>query len=178
MMSHDDVTMVALSDGRFTVEESGKIWRCATVTRSGSVKMIEPRRADFLHAGNRYLKVRIGRGRNVAAHRMVWLALRGSIPSGMEINHKDFNRSNNCIDNLELLTHKENVIHAVGVARRGGVHSKSNLTDADVIDIRRRVLAGEAPLLVARRYSMSRSAVYHIVKRRVWTHLASQEQTS
>lgn len=30
------------------------------------------------------------------------------IPNGFEINHKDHNKNNNCLDNLEIITHSEN----------------------------------------------------------------------
>lgn len=41
-------------------------------------------------------------------HRVIWVWLNGAIPEGMVINHKDYNRSNNAIDNLELMTQKQN----------------------------------------------------------------------
>jgi hypothetical protein len=34
-------------------------------------------------------------------HRLVWLAFRGPIPQGMEINHRDLNRANPNLKNLE-----------------------------------------------------------------------------
>lgn len=42
-------------------------------------------------------------------HRCVWTWFNGEIPDGMVINHKDFDRSNNRIENLEVVTHKENM---------------------------------------------------------------------
>jgi hypothetical protein len=45
-------------------------------------------------------------------HRIVWEAFYGEIPGRLEINHKNLNRSDNRLDNLELLTHKENLSHA------------------------------------------------------------------
>lgn len=41
-------------------------------------------------------------------HRVIWVWNNGAIPKGLVINHKDFNRANNAIDNLELMTQKEN----------------------------------------------------------------------
>lgn len=41
-------------------------------------------------------------------HRVVWVWHNGAIPSGLVINHKDYNRTNNDITNLELMTQKEN----------------------------------------------------------------------
>ena len=45
-------------------------------------------------------------------HRFVYECIKGDIPSGMEINHIDSNRQNNCIKNLELMTRSENAKHA------------------------------------------------------------------
>ena len=42
-------------------------------------------------------------------HRVIWVWNNGAIPNGLVINHKDFNRANNDINNLELVTQKENV---------------------------------------------------------------------
>lgn len=45
-------------------------------------------------------------------HRVVWEAFNGPIPGRLEVNHKNLNRSDNRLENLELLTHRENVQHA------------------------------------------------------------------
>lgn len=48
---------------------------------------------------------------HMQVHRLVWLAYKGPIPEGVEVNHKDFNRRNPSLDNLELLTPQENRAH-------------------------------------------------------------------
>ena len=48
-------------------------------------------------------------------HRCVWVWLNGAIPDGYEINHIDAERGNNRIENLELVTHSENMRHAVKI---------------------------------------------------------------
>ena len=52
--------------------------------------------------------VRIG-GLNVSLHRMIWVAFFGNIPKGLVLDHIDGDRSNNRLDNLQLLTHRQNV---------------------------------------------------------------------
>lgn len=42
-------------------------------------------------------------------HRVIWIAVNGDIPEGLEVNHIDENKSNNSINNLNLLTRKENI---------------------------------------------------------------------
>lgn len=47
-------------------------------------------------------------GRKHMAHRVIWEILRGSIPDGMQIDHKDGDPRNNRIDNLRLATPAQN----------------------------------------------------------------------
>jgi len=42
-------------------------------------------------------------------HRTVWESVYGSIPKGFDIHHKDFDKSNNSIDNLEMLSTKDHL---------------------------------------------------------------------
>lgn len=50
-----------------------------------------------------------GKSKTFQVHRLVWLAFKGEIPEGYEINHIDEDASNPCLDNLNLLTHTENI---------------------------------------------------------------------
>ena len=45
-------------------------------------------------------------------HRFIYECIKGDIPNGLQINHIDSNRQNNCIDNLEVVTQSENMQHA------------------------------------------------------------------
>jgi hypothetical protein len=40
----------------------------------------------------------------IRAHRWVWISIHGKIPIGYHIHHKDENKSNNNIENLELIS--------------------------------------------------------------------------
>ena len=55
--------------------------------------------------------------KHMRVHRLVYMAHKGAIPEGMQINHKDENKANNCIDNLELMTNKENSSYGTRNAR-------------------------------------------------------------
>jgi hypothetical protein len=57
-------------------------------------------------SGNGYPTIFVN-GKNVLLHRYIWEKERGEIPDGYEIHHKDKNRSNYSVDNLELINIKD-----------------------------------------------------------------------
>lgn len=62
--------------------------------------------AGYKH-GSGYWVVRSG-GVKFYAHRLVWEIFNGEIEEGLEIDHKDGNKSNNSIGNLRKVTKKVN----------------------------------------------------------------------
>jgi len=85
-----------------------------SISEKGKVKNI---RQDKLRKFNKtkkgYLKVCIysdlGKMHNLPVHRLVWETYKGKI-KGI-INHKDLDKTNNHIDNLEDITVRENNLH-------------------------------------------------------------------
>ena len=49
-----------------------------------------------------------GVGKPFLIHRLVYSAFVGEIPEGLQVNHLDENKENNNLDNLNLMTSKEN----------------------------------------------------------------------
>ena len=54
-----------------------------------------------------YSKVMLNK-KQLNVHRVVWILLKGEIPEGFVINHIDCDKSNNHIENLEVVTQKQN----------------------------------------------------------------------
>lgn len=50
-------------------------------------------------------------------HRVVWYFCNGEFDLDLNVNHKDFDRTNNNIENLELVTQKENVNYSKNAGR-------------------------------------------------------------
>ena len=59
----------------------------------------------------------MGVKKHMKVHKLVYMAHVGVIPNGLQVNHKDENKTNNCIDNLELMTNKENCSYGTRNAR-------------------------------------------------------------
>lgn len=63
-----------------------------------------------------YMNVRLyknGVGKTVKVHRAVAMAFIDNNEKKPTVNHKDGNKTNNCVDNLEWFTHKEQTRHAI-----------------------------------------------------------------
>lgn len=56
-----------------------------------------------------------------AVHRLMWEAFNGPIPGRLEINHKNLDRTDNRLDNLELVTHQQNIQHAIDAYKSQGL---------------------------------------------------------
>lgn len=77
-------------------------------------------------AARGYVEVHNGKtGFNMRAHRMIWEAVHGPIPDGMQVNHINGIKTDNRIANLELMTPSENTSHAyrIGLACAKGARN-------------------------------------------------------
>lgn len=96
-------------EGFLEVREDGSVWRLKhQLGRPGFV----PKRVDH---GNRHKSVKIhwppGEIHSVPVQRLVWQVNKGDIPTGLTVNHKDGDPTNNRLDNLELATQAEQQRH-------------------------------------------------------------------
>jgi hypothetical protein len=66
----------------------------------------------------RFAACKNGKYTRISVHRALWEAFIGPIEGRLEINHKDLDRTNNKIDNLELLTHQQNIQHAQDIYKQ------------------------------------------------------------
>jgi hypothetical protein len=69
------------------------------------------------------------------AHRLVAEAFINNLDNKRTINHKDGNKLNNDISNLEWNTHKENIVHAFNSGIKNNEHFKKKIKDLYTGDI-------------------------------------------
>ena len=104
-------------------------------------------------------------------HHLVSEAFIGTIPFGKEVNHKDGNKENNLADNLEYVTHAENLGHAAaaGFMQKGINHYSATLTNNDAETVRDRLREGETGTALANELGVSIATISRIKnKKRRW----------
>ena len=74
--------------------------------KKGSTPWNKGKGKGWLDNGYRFFKIN---GKNIKEHHIIWIKFHGAIPQGCVIHHKDFDRLNNNIENLELMSRGEHV---------------------------------------------------------------------
>lgn len=94
------------------------------VSNLGRFKNSKGKIRKWDYSSKKYIVVRISNEHqsiNKSLHVLVIEAFISRPDYKCEVNHKDCNKSNNCLDNLEYVTHQENISHAVANGRMIGI---------------------------------------------------------
>lgn len=177
-------------EGVYEVSNVGDVRRCDGYhTRKRALK------AAPNHHG--YLNVSLSRnckGRTFFVHKLVCEAFIGPRPDGMTINHKNGQKGDNRLENLEYVTHAENMRHALRVldviqptrARgrkngsilkpeclaRGTEVATAKLTEMDVHQIRRMLASGMKQRDIAVKVGISQTQIWRVKVGLSWAHVA------
>lgn len=116
-----------------------------------------------------------GTQKHIYVHRLVALTFINNPENKPFVNHKDGNKLNNNVSNLEWVTRQENVDHAMEnnlVPAMVGVNNgRAILTEDQVIDIYSRLLNGEKSIDLAREFSVEKTTIGNIKRRKEWKHI-------
>lgn len=118
-----------------------------------------------------YPQIRL-RKHSLKVHRLLMISFYGD--SHLVVNHKDGNKQNNNINNLEYVTVGENTIHAFknGLRGVGSKHPMAKLKEEDILDIRRMFATGNFKKInIGIIYGIKCTSVSKIIYRKNWTHI-------
>lgn len=124
------------------------------------------------------LKTNEGKFITIKVHRIICKTFKGDL-KGMCVNHIDFNRTNNNIENLEWVTIQENNKHSLNNNNLfrgdslGEKHPKALLTEKQVLEIRKIYIPQKRGLRLelANKYKVSIATIKDVVSRRSWKHI-------
>lgn len=114
---------------------------------------------------------------SATVHRAVAAAFLGPCPDGIQIDHKDGDKTNNRPENLEYVSCAENIRRCWDNGQHGVEHCQgeannhAKLTEEDVRSIRAIYPAKNLTELAAM-FGVTKANVCQIVKRKTWKHVA------
>jgi hypothetical protein len=158
-------------EGWYEVSDHGRVRRVAGGSGALPGRVLIPQKA-----GADYRKVNLyrdGQKQQVGVHLVVAAAFIGPRPPNHECNHKDGNKTNNHLGNLEYVTSLENSRHAsrIGLLRTGELHQNAKLTAAQVAEIRQLYQPWTySTHRLAREFGVCAQTIYNIVHGRIWVN--------
>lgn len=162
-------------EGLYKVTDDGKVWS--------------------LHGKGRFLRTHLighgyettmlyksdGNPKKFLIHRLVAMSYIPNPKNLREVNHKNANRLDNRIENLEWVSSKENKQHAIKLGLyknlgiktpKGSKHPNSKLTEKDIRFIRKRYKIGEYNQVeLSNTFKVSQHLISLIVRGKVWCHV-------
>ncbi len=130
---------------------------------------------------NNYIKIQIncldGVTRWFYVHRLIAETFIPNPDNKKQVNHKDGNRRNNNLSNLEWVTQAENLAHASKILgrdiyfRKGEGHCNAKLNQTKADEIRKRYKNKEGSFRsLAKEYGVSHLVICKIMQDKIWRH--------
>ena len=161
-------------EGLYEVSSHGRIRRVSPTHLNRNVGgLLNPWSAADYHRVELCIE---GNNATFGVHQLVAEAFLGPCPPDREVNHKNGVKHDNRAENLEYLTHQENMAHAgqvLGVmGSRGTKNGRSKLTEGQVQEARDRHAGGESCPMIAKRFGVGRLAIQRVVNGKRWNHVS------
>lgn len=149
------------------------------ISQQGSIRNILSKRIKGQYVGGTgYYMISVSKknkSKPYRVHRLLAETFIENTENKPEVNHKDGNKLNNELSNLEWVTHKENMSHAfrIGLANNTGIkNGMSKLNEAKVRKIKKMLADGISQYKIAKKIGgISRSAIMNIKNRGQWSHV-------
>ncbi len=158
-------------DSKYSISNYGKIKSFYNSTGSKGINhILKPNKNSY-----GYLKVDLTKNKKSKTYYIHQLVaktfLRESYFEGAQINHKDGNKENNTIDNLEWCTQSQNIKHAydTGLMTVKKLNNKIKLSRSIAEAIRNEYKSNNISIrYLSSKYNVSNNCIYKIVKCITW----------
>lgn len=166
-------------EGNYSVSNLGRVrsnFRTVPGNMIGIRRPVKERILCFRTRSNGYLDLTLrinGKRYSLLVHRLMCETFYGIDPNKTYVNHKDGNKLNNALVNLEWCTPAENNRHALDTGLRkqnGSQSSLSKLTEADIpviLELKKTMSYREIGLM----YGVYKTAIFKVCKGESWKHV-------
>lgn len=166
-------------EGRYEVSDAGRVRSLdrMCVGRDGRSELHRGRVLKPQRLKNGYFEVSLmapGQKRHWTVHSVVAAAFLGPRPTGHDVLHRDGNRGNNTASNLTYGTRSDNLRDCYSY---GGRKGNGKLFRDDVLEIKRRLAAGDSCGAIAKDYGVNSAAIYHIRNGTAFSYINEEELT-
>jgi hypothetical protein len=164
---------IAGYEGLYCINKSGQVRSAKRNTSPGKI-------LKHLYDSSGYAQVSLCKNGQPAAYRvhiLVAQTFMGACPEGLEVNHKDGNKANPRLKNLEYGTHQWNMLHSRRVLKnKGGIFRgeaawNHKLTNKDVLLIRDMDVHGVKQCVIAIKFGVCRDTIRKVTQRIYWRHI-------
>ena len=146
------------------------------VSSLGNVKTINGKLKKVVYdSKNDYGYVELwknNKGKKFRIHRLVAEAFIPNTLGKEQVNHIDGDKKNNCVSNLEWVTPKENIRHAIendlSSIKYGSKNLSSKLKEEDVKYIRENAGINKSVKELSEIYNVSTTTIYNIINYKKW----------
>lgn len=151
-----------LIEGKYILTEEGELI---------SSRTNKPMTKELISSGYHRWRTRDAnnKSRYILVHRLMYAWFVGNINEEDQINHIDCNKTNNKLENLELVSNSKNQIHAI---INGKKPKTCKLDKSKVLEIYRlykdNMLTTEKRKELCLRYNVSSSTISNIINRKGW----------
>lgn len=113
-----------------------------------------------------------GKRKHTTVHRLVALSFIPNINNLPQINHKDTDKLNNRVDNLEWVTPLENITHSIknGLQKyaSGEGLPQTALTQVEVNEVKELLHLGKTQISIAEKFNVNKNVIWRISKGLSW----------
>lgn len=162
-------------EGLYAIYRDGRVWSYPRNRKTG--KFLKPT-FNPSYGGKGYLFVELRKRpirKRIAIHRLLAKAFIPNPENRPEVNHKNGITTDNRVENLEWVTHQENMAHAkihnLINHPKGENHYKHKLTSKEVLRIRELSKKRGQPKKLASFYGMNIHTIYQIKYGIIWKHV-------
>lgn len=169
MLPEEEVWKVVPTNHNYAVSNWGRVKR---ITRRSGTQVGKILRDWHDEHSNRYKVVTLrdtNGAKTIRVHTLVAEAFLPAKTHGLQVNHKNGNRLDNRICNLEYVTPRENTNHAIGLGLKK--HFNNKLSEVQVREIFYLAHNGIGQKDLAKRFGVARQTISKIKTGFLWKHL-------